>query len=439
MSDNLIKRSIMLRMVLIGVLTIVLLVPTALIIGLVNERESTRNSAVAEVSSMWGNAQTIAGPVLTIPYVVNHYDVDRKLVSTSIEMAHFLPESLVISATLEPEIRHRGMYEVVLYSSRVRIEGRFPAPDFSLLGFTPDEVQWNNAFLTLGITDLKGVKEGITINFNDKELLADAGVNADGVLTSGINVHPAITKGTGQYQFSATLALNGSDGLMFVPVGKETHVRASAPWGNPSFTGNTLPVSRVLEEGSFNADWKVLHLNRNFPQQWTNQKYHIEESAFGVRLRLPVDEYQKTTRAAKYAIMFIAFTFLAFFMTEILNRNAIHPIQYALIGFALILFYVLLLSLSEQMAFNAAYLISGAAIIGLVGAYTRSVLASTPAALAISGIMTLLYGFMYVILQLEDYALLIGSVGLFAILALVMYLTRRIDWFAIGTRAENAM
>lgn len=437
MSDTLVKRSVLLRMFLIGVLTVGLLIPSLLILGLVDEREATRDNAVREVSEKWGNAQTVAGPILTVPYrVVSHTTKDRIIYTTS--AAHFLPENLVVSATLQPEVRQRGMYEVVLYSSRIQVTGSFAAPAFAQLGIPPDDIQWEKAFLTLGISDLKGVKEGINIRFDDQNLVADPGVNADAVLTTGINVHPTLRPSTKAYAFSATIDLNGSGELMVVPVGKETRVTVSSPWGNPSFIGNSLPVRRVVDDGSFTADWKVLHLNRNFPQQWTGKQYDISPASFGVRLLLPVDEYQKTTRAAKYAIMFIVFTFLAFFLTEILNKKVIHPIQYALIGFALLLFYVLLLSISEQMAFNYAYGISSAAVILLVGAYTRSVLSGNIAALAITGILGVLYGFMFVLLQLEDYALLLGSIGLFFVLAVVMYLTRKIDWFAIGSREERA-
>jgi len=436
MSDTLIKRSVLLRMFLIGGLTVALLIPSLLITGLVDERETTRDSAVSEVSDKWGNAQTIAGPILTVVYRVPSYTTKERIVYTT-GLAHFLPESLVVSATIQPEVRHRGMYEVVLYSSRIQFRGTFAAPAFAQLGIPAEDILWDKAFLTLGISDLKGVKEGISIQFDDQTLVADPGVNADEVLTTGINVHPKVSPSAKAYAFSASLDLNGSGQLMFVPVGKETRVTVASPWGNPSFIGNTLPVRRVVSEGTFAADWKVLHLNRNFPQQWAGKQFDISQASFGVKLLLPVDEYQKTTRAAKYAIMFIVFTFLAFFLTEILNKKVIHPIQYALIGFALLLFYVLLLSISEQMAFNYAYVISSAGIILLVGGYTRSVLTSNVAALAIAGIMILLYGFMYVLLQLEDYALLLGSVGLFLILALVMYLTRRIDWFAIGAKQEG--
>jgi inner membrane protein len=218
---------------------------------------------------------------------------------------------------------------------------------------------------------------------------------------------------------------------MFVPVGIETEVECSSEWNNPSFTGNFLPDSREVSENGFKANWKILHLNRNFPQKWTGTDFNIYSSVFGVEFLIPVDDYQKTMRTAKYAIMFITFTFLSFFLIELLNKKAIHPIQYLLIGFSLLVFYTLLLSLTEHMMFNLAYIIAGLANIILISAYTKSVLKSTQQTFIILGILLLLYGYLFVVLQLQDYALLMGSIGLFIVLATLMYLTRKIDWFSV--------
>jgi inner membrane protein len=222
-----------------------------------------------------------------------------------------------------------------------------------------------------------------------------------------------------------------------MPVGRETTVQVGGSWGNPSFVGAYLPEERSVEPNKFLASWKVLHLNRNYPQQWTGASVNLKESAFGIKLLMGLDEYQKTMRSAKYAIMFIVLTFLSFFMAEVLNKRIIHPIQYVLIGLALTIFYTLLLSISEQTNFNRAYLLSSAATIALIGLYTRSVLNSILAAAIITGILAVLYGFLFIVLQLQDYALLLGSIGLFLILALVMYITRNINWFAVEAEAST--
>jgi len=234
-----------------------------------------------------------------------------------------------------------------------------------------------------------------------------------------------------QYNFRIRLDLNGSAGLLFSPVGKETIAELKSDWTNPSFMGDFLPEERSVDGAGFSAKWKVLHLNRNFPQAWTGSQNLVGQTLFGVNLLLAVDEYQKTMRTAKYAIMFIALTFLTFFMIELLSRHTIHPIQYLLIGFALLVFYTLLLSISEYLIFAQAYWIASIAIIAMITLYARSVLANNLQTLVISGVLMLLYGYLFIILQLQDYALLMGSIGLFAVLAIVMYLTRKIDWFGI--------
>ena len=216
-------------------------------------------------------------------------------------------------------------------------------------------------------------------------------------------------------------------------------MKISSSWKDPSFIGTFIPDEHEITDDGFTAKWKILHLNRNYPQQWMGGQYKINASTFGVDLLLPVDEYQKTMRTTKYAIMFISLTFLSFFMIELLNKKVLHPIQYLLIGFALLLFYTLLLSLTEHILFKYAYILAAIANVGLITAYTRGVLKHYLQTVLIFAILTILYGYLYVVLQLQDFALLMGSIGLFVILAVVMYLTRKIDWFMIlkGDKTED--
>lgn len=436
MEDRL-KGSIGLRLFIIGVLSIVLLIPAVMIQSLISEREERRESAVSEVSDKWGKAQTIAGPVLTIPYQRFVKD-DKGNPVALVEQAYVLPESLTIAAELLPERRYRGIYEVILYNARIKMRAYFAPVDLAGLNISPNDVFWQDAALLLGMSDLKGIRDVIKINWNGKELVANPGIEWKEVLETGITVKPELGSRAEGYEFAVDLNLNGSGEIQFLPVGKETQTTVTSPWNNPSFIGQFLPVQREVLASQFRADWKVLHLNRNYPQEWTGAQPLLLTSAFGVKLLLPIDEYQKTMRTAKYAIMFIALTFLAFFMTEILNKKVLHPIQYVLIGLALILFYTLLLSISEHVTFNRAYLIASAAIVGLITAYTKGMLANNAVTAVIAGILIILYGFLFVILQLQDYALLLGSIGLFIILAIVMYLTRKIDWFALAKIGSEA-
>jgi inner membrane protein len=444
MLARLFKNSIGLRMIIIALLTLVMLVPSAFVEELITERQQRRDGVVNEVSEKWGGVQTVSGPMLSVPYksVVQTQYVDEKNVTrTKTEQvtlyAHLLPDTLTIQAELKPEVRYRGIYQIVLYRSVLKIRGRISLAGLREVGVNMAEVQWNDIVIALGIGDVKGIRDSVAIDWNGTRLLANPGIPTNDVVASGIAARPAITAtdaaNTAQYEFTIDLNLNGSGELYFVPLGRETNVSVKAPWATPSFVGAYLPEGRDVKDSAFAARWKVLHLNRNYPQQWTGAAASsVKESAFGVKLMMALDEYQKTFRSAKYAIMFIALTFLAFFMAETLNKKVIHPIQYTLIGLALVIFYTLLVSVSEQMSFNKAYVLSSAAVIALIGLYTRSVLQSNPATIAITGILVVLYGFLFIVLQLQDYALLMGSIGLFVILALVMYLTRRIDWFSLA-------
>lgn len=438
MNDSWLKRSVMLRMAIIGFLTMAMLIPSILVMELVSGRERTRSNAIAEVSEKWGERQTIAGPVLTLPFkrLLRNDDGTSR---TVIEHAQLLPATLTITAGISPEIRHRGIYQVTLYTATADIQGRFSLDGLRELNITPDDIMWGEASLTFGVSDLKGMRDVPRVRWNNNEALAGPGTGTGNAIASGINIKPAMTPPQQNYDFAVTLSVNGSEQMDFVPLGQETHVSVSSGWSSPSFAGRFLPDERTLRSDGFDAKWHVLHLNRNIPQQWvserlasTGNKMEFEQFSFGVKLISPVDQYQQTMRSAKYAIMFIALTFLAFFLTEILSRKVGHPVHYALVGLALVLFYLLLLSLSEHMSFSFAYLVSSAATVSLIGAYSRSVLGTNRFAAIISSLLVLLYTFLYVILQQEDYALLVGSIGLFVVLALVMYLTRRIDWYSVG-------
>ncbi len=444
MNDGWLKRSVMLRMIIIGCLTIAMLVPSVLVMELVSDREQTRDKTTADVSEKWGEDQTLAGPILTVPFkrMIRTEDGNTRFV---IEHAQLLPENVTFAATASPEVRYRGIYQVVLYNAVVNMQATFSLEGLAGMNIGEEDVLWDEASAAIGISDLKGVKEAVTVQWGGKELTAEPGVGACDAFRSGINVKPTVSAGSKQYTFAASLNLNGSNELQFVPTGKKTHVTLTSTWESPSFIGRFLPDKRTVREDGFSAEWNVLHLNRNFPQQWIserqsneNARVEINPFSFGVKLISPNDQYQQTMRSAKYAIMFIALTFLAFFLTEVLNKKVAHPVQYALIGFALVLFYCLLLSLSEHMAFATAYVISSVAIILLVAGYARSVFGSYSFAATVSSLLALLYTFLFVILQEADYALLVGSIGLFAVLALVMYLTRKIDWYMIGKSEDVA-
>jgi inner membrane protein len=418
-------------MFIIAALTLLLLIPAFFVESLISERTSRRDSATSEVSQRWGGVQTLIGPILSIPF--KEYSKDEKgVVSFTVHTAHFLPSSLQIRGSLSPEIRYRGIYEVAVYSARLLINGQFSAPDLNKLRLNPENVLWNDAFVTFGISDLKGIRDTITLRWNTSLFSSEPGVLSDDVVSSGVTFKPRIDRAQSSYAFSFPLSLNGSSEVRFVPVGEVTDVSLDSPWGNPSFVGSFLPHTRDVKADSFHAEWKVLNLNRNFPQAWIGDRYKVLESSFGTSFYLPVDEYQKTSRSVKYALLFIALTFISFFLSELITKTSFHPIQYTLVGFALILFYVLLLSLSEHMGFNAAYFISSLGVILMVTVYAFWISAKKSISVVIFLVLVALYGFLFVTLQLQDYALLLGGIGLFAVLFIIMYLTRAIDWFSVN-------
>ncbi len=429
MAGEKIRRSVGIRLIVISVLSLGLLIPAFMIEGLIREREMTRNSAVWEVSEKWGGKQILAGPVLTIPLKKQQRD-NKGNFTTWIQYAHFLPDDLSVKGDVSPMIRHRGIYDVVLYNGKLNVTGRFSLSAIEDMKISQHEIMWKDAFLALGITDMKGIKETIKIKWNNSDLTANPGIESNDILSSGVSAKVALNETQQDYAFSFDIVLNGSQELSFIPVGKETKVSISSSWNAPSFQGGFLPEKREISKNGFTAEWKVLQLNRNYPQKWVGKRHEIYPSAFGVNLLMPVDHYQKTMRTVKYAMLFIGLTFAAFFVIEILNKLAIHPIQYLLIGIALILFYALLLSLSEHLSFGYSYLIASACTVFMITAYSNSVLSSKRIASVIFSMLSVLYGFLYVLLQVEDYALLLGSTGLFAILGLFMYLTRKIDWYS---------
>jgi inner membrane protein len=450
------SQSVMLKLFVVGFLMLILLIPTAMLQDLITERQHTRDTASQEITSKWGGDQQVGGPVLTVPYLAT-IENEKGQKTTVREYAHFLPEHLSIKGTVTPQQRYRGIYVVMLYNTRLRIEGTFSAPNLSALKIPEGDYRLADAFVSLGVSDLKGIKEAVKLRFGNEQLTFNPGVETSDIFGSGVSVPVRIEAGQQSYKFSCELNLNGSSALNFLPLGKETTVHLQSSWATPSFVGSFLPEQRNITPAGFESNWKVLQYNRNYPQQGVGAfipRQAVENAqnnpvvasaydqssatstaqlagAFGVKLLLPIDEYQKTTRSAKYAGMFILITFTAFFFVEILNRRKLHPIQYLLVGFAVCLFYVLLLSISEHLSFNWAYLIGCATVLGLVTFYTKSIFRNTRLTLIFNGIITLLYGFFYSLLQLEDYALLLGSVGLVFILGTVMYLTRHIDWYNI--------
>jgi inner membrane protein len=435
------KYNIYIKIGAIVLIVLLLLIPTTMIKSLVRERENKQNEAIDEVSNKWGQRQTINGPLVSIPYYkyvkdTKSRDSSEKVVRVK-EYIHILPAELNISGDLKPEKLNRSIFDIVVYSTKLNISGTFKALDLAAFDINPSAILFDKAEFVVGINDLRVIEDEVKLNWNGKTTFFNPGVSSTDAVFSGINAPISLTDNDSSiYTFNLDLDLKGSQLLYFTPVGKVTSVNMISDWPNPKFNGAFLPDTRKVDDEGFQAHWKILHLNRNFPQQWTGNQHNINDAAFGIDLLLPVDNYQKTYRSIRYAILFIGFTFLVFFFIEVLNKILIHPIQYILVGFALVIFYVLLLSISEYLTFNIAFIVSALATLLLIAAYVRAILKSATLMLVVSAILFILYTFIFVIIQLQDYALLFGSIGIFIILALVMYFSRQIDWYNLN-QAEN--
>lgn len=470
-----VRHSVTVKLLAVGFLLLLLLIPTSMVESLIGERAQYRNNVLADVTSKWGGPQLLTGPVLVVPYYHAERDRDNKLI-TSTAYACFLPDSLTTTGELLPETRQRSLYDLVVYRARLRVRGVFRTEGLTNWDLDPTRIKWREAFVATGISDLKGIRNAVALRWDGTAYPFEPGIPAPEALpygtapgassltaglpvrgstayveeipsmisgaesgresVGGLNVRVPIADAAAlaqRHTFSFELDLNGSTGLLVAPLGRTTDVRLTSPWPSPSFIGEFLPRERIVRPDGFRADWTVLNLNRNYPQRWRTgdgQRPSVDAATFGVRLLVPVDEYQKSMRAVKYAMLPLALTFLIFFFVEVLQHRRIHPVQYLLVGFALVIFYLLLLALGEYIRFNAAYLTAALVVIGLVTAYVAGIFRRRDLTLITAGVLTLIYGFVYIILQLEDYALLIGSLGLLLVLALVMWLSRRIDWYA---------
>ncbi len=421
------KESVTLRIILVAGLIIALLIPLWMIQSLISERQVYRNEAVKEISKSWAGPQTIAGPIITV--VTKHEKTNKS--GNKIESrrrSFYLPENLSIEAKVIPEKRYRGIYSAIVYKSDLIIKGNF---DLQTMKDKLHDPNLEEVYLSFNVDDPKGIQQNVVLKWDDVLQNINPGLKDKNIFKNGFHSELVINKDKPISSFEINFSLNGVDDLNFVPLGKNTEVNVTSAWSNPAFIGNFLPAERKISDDGFTASWNVNHFNRQFPQEWNQTSQNVFNDKFGVKFFIPADEYQQAMRSSKYGLLIIILTFVSFFLVEIFSGKAIHPIQYMLIGLALIIFYSLLLSLSEYIRFQYSYLISGVLVISLISFYTKSIYHNRGIVLSISAMLISFYGFIYVLLQLQDYSLLLGNIALFLILAAIMFFTRKINWFEV--------
>lgn len=431
------RESVSLKMAVIGFLILLLLIPVGMLRGIVEERSQLRYGVAREVLRGWGGAQLVAGPMLVVPATTFVSDArERRLADSRL---HVLPGRLDVDAVLEPSVLYRGIHEVPVYRARVRITGTIPVPARAPGALPIETLATERASVVFAMSDAGAAHASPVLVLDGREIPFEPGgtvVNGwPPVMTARVGDVLAAAEPGALLPFGIELDFNGGESLQFLPLGDTTTVNMASTWPAPSFTGYRLPRDREVREDGFTAAWSTSGFGRPLPSTWLDGTVDVSlamQSAFGVSLHGGVDLYQKTLRATKYALLFIGLSFLACFLFETMGRFVLHPLQYLLIGFANALFYLLLLSLTEHVGFGLAYMASSFASIALIAGYCRSVLGSVRRASLMALLLAALYGFLYLVLQSEDYAMLAGALGLWGILGSIMYFTRGVDWYRPG-------
>ncbi len=437
------KRSVSVKAAIVGFLVLLLLIPLAMIRDTIVSREVTSLQAEQDIMESWGHRQTIAGPILVVPYNIMKVKQTGETYMLSSQV-HFLPENLDVDVSLVTEERHRGIFEVPVYTAATKVKARFAPPDTSNMGLDQAVFQWQRAYIAMSIFDPKAARQAPTLKIGD----AQTRFQPAGSLIA--HLPPQLASETDYYKDPANRAepldveigfeLSGTKGFHLHALGNETAMRMRADWPDPSFTGDYLPESHTITDEGFEAEWRATSLGRILPGRWNDgslRRENFNDGFLGVELYTPVGPYTLTDRATKYGVLFIGLSFVAYFLFEILAGLRLHPLQYLLVGFGNATFYLLLLSFAEHIGFGAAYFLSSLASAGMIAGYSYATLKTRRRAAIMLGILSALYLFLYLTLNAETYAMLAGSIGLWAALAAIMYLTRRIDWYNIGKEANG--
>lgn len=431
--------SITLRLILVAVLGLVMLIPLAMVDEIVDERHGLYQSVLDDIAGSWGERQTLSAPLLVVPYVErivtkeNVQDKDGNVKTVSRTRRHndaavALPHALDIQIALSEEFRRRGIYQSLVYNADIVLKGTFQHPAVSELSELIERIDWQKAYLVFGLSDTRAIHEVATLKWNDTEWPLSPGTRQTELLQTGFHapLGDALTESRREYRFELRFSVHGSESFLFAPLGETTKVHVTSTWPHPSFIGKVLPGQYNVRSDGFDADWEIPHLARHYPQLWSldGSTYDVTGFTTGVRLFEPVFLYSLVTRAVKYGLLFIALTFMIFLIFEVTVQARLHVVQYGLIGLALTLFYLTLLSLAEHIAFLNAYLSASAIIILMITSYTAAALRSVKRAAIIFVLLAGLYTLLYSLLQLEDYALLMGTGLLLAVVMVLMYVTR---------------
>jgi inner membrane protein len=443
-------RSPAFKFLLVCFLILVLLIPLLLVHGLVYERESRALAVRADVGQLWGPEQQMLGPFLVVPYTVRVETTqgDKRIKRLQEKRAVFTPEALEVAGRAETKTLHRSIFEVPVFAARLALSGRFAAPAIGELDTDVASIRWRDATFVLGLSGVSGLKEAAMLKIAGAADIPFApSIGLPGSQINGIHARPgsALVPDTPRaakaFAFKVDLVFNGSVSLTVAPVARETRMSLASDWPHPSFFGAFLPDDRQVGGSGFTAAWKVPHLARSVPEAWNLDDgglQRLQPYAFGVKMIAPVDFYSLVTRAVKYGIQFLALAFMAVFCLELMSERQVHAVQYLFTGIALVFYYVLLLSLAEHLGFAAAYLAASTATGLMLAAYVGAAFHSVRKGIVMLAVFAAIYAILYLILQLEDYALLAGAILGFVALTAVMFVTLRVDWSGGGVSPSGS-
>ena len=415
-------------------LTVLLLLPLAYFSDLVEERAWLYQEAITNIAERWGGVQTVTGPALIIPYVSRD----------SYESAHgggrgtkhlvVLPKQVSFSANLASQTRYKGIYRYVVYTTPVSISGSYVLPEDGPIADSRNIFLWDQAFFSVGVSDLKAIGSMGALRWDDGEASSFApGAETATLLGPGFHAKAPVRPDRREYDFSMQVSLNGSGGIYFTPVGESTRITVKGDWPSPNFDGALLAGSREVTPEGFTAEWNVPHISRDYPQSGTLESYTgggrsvIAAFTAGVSLHESVPLYRQIMRSVKYGVLFIGLTFAALLGFELLSRSRLHLAQYGLVGVAMCLFYLVLLSLAEHLAFWQAFALASAVCVFMNGLYIAAAFRSALRGLLIALLLATLYGVLYALLQTEEYAILLGTALVVAVVCVLMYLTRHLN------------
>jgi inner membrane protein len=446
------NKTLLIKIGVISVIGIILLLVLESVSGTIWERQNFQGVAKNSVARSWTGSQKVFGPMLVVPYSIK-WDIEewsengkRKIVRHKSRhgLKYLLPNASQVEANIVTDIRYQGIYQFPVYSTDLNIKGNFSAENIAekikvSLPNSGAKLTYAQPYLALAVSDARGINSVPVLNWSKKDFVFKAGSRLS-FMDKGIHAPLPrdllkTVKGQGEIPFSLSLSLRGMDEIKFYPTASNYKLSLASPWPHPKFQGDFLPLSRKVTDQGFDAQWEVSSFASNIEEKILlcekKQCDEVVSGSFGVEFIEPVNVYLQSERSLKYGFLFIVLIFVAFFLFEILKKLPIHPIQYGLVGFAIALFYLLLLSLSEHVNFLLSYFLAAIASVALISFYLVKVLNNTKTALVFGGLLALLYLTLYIIVSAESFALLMGSALVFIVLAVVMITTRNIDWYHV--------